>query len=34
VDREALKRTETSAGYPGHYGHRVHDTIEEISILL
>jgi recyclin-1 len=34
ADRESLKRTETFAGYPGHYGHRVHDTIEEIFILL
>ncbi|KAG5650731.1 hypothetical protein H0H81_011231 [Sphagnurus paluster] len=34
ADREALKRVETFAGYPGHYGHRVHDTIEEIFILM
>lgn len=34
ADREALKRAETFAGYPGHYGHRVHDTIEEVFILL
>lgn len=34
ADREALKRAETFAGYPGHYGHRVRDTIEEIFILL
>ncbi|EPQ50311.1 hypothetical protein GLOTRDRAFT_50733 [Gloeophyllum trabeum ATCC 11539] len=34
ADREALKRAETFAGYPGHYGHRVHDTMEEIFILL
>ncbi|KIM77632.1 hypothetical protein PILCRDRAFT_615587 [Piloderma croceum F 1598] len=34
ADRESLKRAETFAGYPGHYGHRVHDTIEEIFILL
>ncbi|KAF9004655.1 exocyst complex component Sec10-domain-containing protein [Cyathus striatus] len=34
ADREALKRVETFAGYPGHYGHRVRDTIEEIFILL
>ena len=33
-DRESLKRVETFAGYPGHYGHRVHDTIEEIFILM
>lgn len=25
---------ETFAGYPGHYGHRVRDTIEELFILL
>ncbi|KAJ6557258.1 exocyst complex component Sec10-domain-containing protein [Mycena vulgaris] len=31
---EALKRVETFAGYPGHYGHRVRDTIEELFILL
>ena len=34
ADRESLKRVETFAGYPGHYGHRVHATIEEIFILL
>ena len=34
TDREALKRVETFAGYPGHYGHRVRDTIEEIFILM
>lgn len=34
ADRESLKRVETFAGYPGHYGHRVRDTIEEIFILL
>ncbi|KAF7430450.1 F-box protein: endocytic membrane traffic, recycling ReCYcling 1 [Pleurotus ostreatus] len=34
ADREALKRVETFAGYPGHYGHRVRDTIEEIFILF
>lgn len=34
ADRESLKRVETLAGYPGHYGHRVRDTIEEIFILL
>ncbi|KDQ54036.1 hypothetical protein JAAARDRAFT_160970 [Jaapia argillacea MUCL 33604] len=34
ADREALKRVETFSGYPGHYGHRVHDTVEEIFILL
>lgn len=34
ADREALKRTETFIGYPGHYGHRVQDTIEELFILM
>ncbi|ESK87227.1 f-box protein pof6 [Moniliophthora roreri MCA 2997] len=34
MDRESLKRVETFAGYPGHYGHRVRDTIEEIFILM
>ena len=34
ADREALKRVETFSGYPGHYGHRVRDTIEEIFILM
>lgn len=34
ADRESLKRAETFSGYPGHYGHRVRDTIEEIFILL
>ena len=34
ADREALKRIETFAGYPGHYGHQVQDTIEEIFVLM
>ena len=34
ADRESLKRVETFAGYPGHYGHRVQDTIEELFILM
>lgn len=34
TDRESLKRVETFAGYPGHYGHRVRDTIEELFILM
>ena len=34
ADRECLKRVETFAGYPGHYGHRVRDTIEELFILF
>lgn len=32
--RDALKRTETFAGYPGTYGHRVRETIEELFILM
>ncbi|KAF9458630.1 exocyst complex component Sec10-domain-containing protein [Collybia nuda] len=34
ADRESLKRVETFSGYPGHYGHRVRDTIEEVFILM
>lgn len=34
ADREALKRIETFAAYPGHYGHQVQDTIEEIFVLM
>ncbi|KAI5122031.1 hypothetical protein M0805_008021 [Coniferiporia weirii] len=34
ADRDALKRVETFAGYPGACGHRVRDTIEEVFILL
>jgi recyclin-1 len=34
ADHEALKRVETFAGYPGHYGHRVRDTIEELFVLM
>lgn len=34
ANREGLKRVETFSGYPGHYGHRVRDTIEEIFVLL
>lgn len=34
ADRESLKRADTFSGYPGQYGHRVRDTIEEIFILL
>lgn len=34
ADREALKRAEAFAGYPGHYGHRVRDTIEEVFIMV
>jgi hypothetical protein len=34
TDCESLKRADTFAGYPRHYGHRVHDIIEDIFILL
>ena len=34
ADREALKRAETFSGYPGQYGHRVRDTIEELFVLM
>ncbi|KAI0349625.1 hypothetical protein OH77DRAFT_1499484 [Trametes cingulata] len=34
ADRESMKRAETFSGYPGTYGHRVRDTIEEIFVLL
>lgn len=34
ASRESLTRADTFSGYPGHYGHRVHDTIEEIFVLL
>lgn len=34
ADREALKRVESFTGYSGHYGHRVHDTMEEVFILM
>ncbi|KLO12724.1 hypothetical protein SCHPADRAFT_829144 [Schizopora paradoxa] len=34
ADRDALKRLETFASYPGNYGHRVRETIEEVFILL
>jgi recyclin-1 len=34
ADRESLKRVDTFSGYPGHYGHRVRDTIEEVFILM
>ncbi|KAF8074174.1 exocyst complex component Sec10-domain-containing protein [Lyophyllum atratum] len=33
ADRDALKRVEIFAGYPGHYGGRVRDTIEEVFML-
>jgi recyclin-1 len=34
ADRESLKRVETFQDYPGHYGHKVRDTIEELFILM
>jgi recyclin-1 len=34
ADRDSMKRFETFSGYPGHYGFRVRDTIEELFILL
>ncbi|GJJ14596.1 hypothetical protein Clacol_008862 [Clathrus columnatus] len=34
ADREALKRVETFQNYPGHYGQKVRETIEELFILL
>ncbi|KAG8937491.1 F-box protein: endocytic membrane traffic, recycling ReCYcling 1 [Tulasnella sp. 408] len=34
ADRESLKRTETFQSYPGSYGHRVRETIEELFILM
>jgi len=34
ADREALKRVESFKGYPGTYGHKVRETIEELFILL
>ncbi|EJD41543.1 hypothetical protein AURDEDRAFT_169438 [Auricularia subglabra TFB-10046 SS5] len=34
TDREALKRVESFQGYPGAYGHKVRETIEELFILL
>ncbi|KAG9017515.1 F-box protein: endocytic membrane traffic, recycling ReCYcling 1 [Tulasnella sp. 427] len=34
ADRESLKRVETFQSYPGSYGHRVRETIEELFILM
>ncbi|KAG8882223.1 F-box protein: endocytic membrane traffic, recycling ReCYcling 1 [Tulasnella sp. 331] len=34
ADRESLKRAETFQHYPGSYGHRVRETIEELFILM
>ena len=33
-DRDSLKRVESFKGYPGTYGHKVRETIEELFILL
>ena len=34
ADRESLKRVDAFSTYPGHYGHKVQDTIEEVFILM
>lgn len=34
ADRESLKRVDAFSAYPGHYGHKVQDTIEEVFILM
>ena len=34
ADRESLKRAETFADYPGKYGRRVREAIEEIFVLM
>ena len=34
ANRESLKRVDAFAAYPGHYGHKVQDTIEEVFILM
>ena len=34
ANRDGLKRAETFASYPGKYGHRVREAIEEIFVLL
>lgn len=34
ADRESLKRVESFKAYPGMYGHRVRETIEEVFILM
>jgi recyclin-1 len=34
ADRDSLKRAETFAGYPGKYGHKVREALEEIFILM
>lgn len=34
VDRDCLKRIETFSKYPGNYGHRVRDEIEEVAVAF
>ncbi len=34
ADLESLKRVESFSAYPGHYGHRLRDSIEEIFIIM
>jgi recyclin-1 len=34
LSRSSLKRVESFSGYPGHYGTRVRDTVEEVFIAL
>ena len=34
TDRDSLKRAETFARYPGKYGHKVREAIEEVFILM
>ena len=34
ADRDCLKRVQTFAGYPGIYGRKVRDAIEEVFIIL
>ena len=34
TDRESLKRVDAFAAYPGRYGYKVQDAIEEVFILM
>jgi recyclin-1 len=34
ADRDCLKRVQTFAGYPGAYGQKVRDAIEEVFLIL
>ena len=34
ADRVSLKRVDAFSAYPGRYGHKVQDTIEEVFILM